>query len=56
MKDPKDIAKNAKRGKRKATKVFTEIEKEELDVLRSVAVATQELMNREITLLCLANT
>lgn len=49
MKDPKDTAKTDKRGKRKVTKAFTEIEKEELGVLRSVAAATQEQTNRDIS-------
>ena len=45
----KITAKTDKRGKRKATKAFTEIEKEELDVLRSVVAATQEQTNRDIS-------
>ena len=49
MKDPKDTAKTDKRGKRKVTKAFTETEKEELGVLRSVAAATQEQTNRDIS-------
>lgn len=47
VKDPKDIARNDKRGNWKAAKEVTKIKKEELDVLCFVATATKEPTNRD---------
>lgn len=54
VKNPKDIATNDRKGKQKATKQGTEIEKEELDVLQSVAATTKKPLNKD-NFICLVN-